>query len=111
MKLNVNMNVNMNLNRLARAAVCAGLLASAALLASCGGSGDAVSNFHATRVLAFGDETSVITADQKKYTVNALLTDGSNAVDCSNNLIWVQVVASIYGLTFPQCPGTAVDPA
>jgi outer membrane lipase/esterase len=88
----------------------AGLLAIAALLASCGGGGTPTSTFHATRVISFGDEYSVITADHKKYSVNAVIADGSNAIDCTNNLIWVQAVASIYGLVFPECPGTFVDP-
>lgn len=99
-----------NVFGVAGAALRTGLLACAALLASCGGGGTPVSNFHATRVISFGDEYSVITADHKKYSVNAVLTDGSNAIDCTNNLLWIQYVAAIYGLVFPQCPGTAVDP-
>jgi outer membrane lipase/esterase len=99
----------LKVNAIARAAMRAGLLATALLLASCGGGGTPVSSFHASRVLAFGDETSVITADPKKYTVNAVLADGSNTVDCTNNLIWIQQVAFIYNLTFPQCPGAVVD--
>jgi lysophospholipase L1-like esterase len=94
----------------ARAALQATLLASLALIASCGGGGTPASDFHATRVIAFGDETSVITADHKKYSVNAVLTDGSNAIDCVNNLIWIQYVASIYGLVFPECANGVVDP-
>ena len=95
----------------ARAASCAGVLGLAALLASCGGSSESTSTFSATRVIAFGDEFSVITAGQKKYSINALLPGSSTAVDCSSNPIWVQVVAGRYGLVFPQCPGDAADPA
>ena len=97
-------------NAIARAAVCAGMLASAALLASCGGGGQPVVVFNATRVIAFGDEFSVITSDQKKYTVNALLASSTTAVDCLSNPLWIQLLAARYGLVFPQCPGDTPDP-
>jgi outer membrane lipase/esterase len=103
--------MKLNVIGFARAALHAGLLASAALLASCGGGGTQSSNFHATRVISFGDESSVITADHKKYSVNAVLADGSNAIDCTSSPIWNQEVAAIYGLVFPQCPNGLVDPA
>ena len=79
------------------------------LLASCGG-GEQASSYFATRVLAFGDESSVINADRSKYTVNALSSSGTTtSLDCTANPIWIQAVAAIYGLTFPQCPSdTAV---
>lgn len=83
--------------------VATGVLA-AALLTSCGG-GQQVSQFHATRVIAFGDETSVINADQSKYSVNAVAANGG--FDCLANPLWIQTVAGLYGLTFPQCPGAA----
>lgn len=86
----------------------AGLL-GAALLASCGG-GEQVESFTATRVIAFGDESSVINADGSKYTVNALLASSSTAFDCASNPIWIQSVAAVYGLVFPQCAGTVADP-
>ena len=69
-------------------------------LASCGG-GEQVQTFTATRVFAFGDETSVINSDGSKYTVNAINADGTYA--CGSNPVWVQSVAAIYGLVFPQC--------
>ena len=53
---------------------------AATLLASCGG-GTQLVPFDAQRVLVFGDETSVITAVGKKYTVNALLADARTAAD------------------------------
>jgi hypothetical protein len=84
-----------------------GVAAAAALvgLASCGG-GEQVQQFTATRVFAFGDETSVINADGSKYTINAVKTDGS--FDCASNPLWIQSVAGIYGLVFPQCNTAAV---
>jgi outer membrane lipase/esterase len=99
--------MKLNVKEIARAALCAGSLAAAALLASCGG-GEQVSSFSATRVIAFGDETSVLTASGKKYTVNALLSGSSTAVDCTSNPIWTQIVAANYGLVFPQCNSTDV---
>ena len=97
--------MKLNVNGFARAA----LLAAVALLASCGGGGQ-VQTFHATRVIAFGDEFSVINANGSKYTVNALLSGSSTLLDCAANPIWVQTLAATYGLVFPQCPGTTPDP-
>jgi lysophospholipase L1-like esterase len=92
-----------------RAALFAGVLASA-LLASCGG-GQAVSSFTATRVLSFGDESSVINANGSKYTVNAFVTGSTSALDCTADPLWIQEVASIYGLQFPQCSqGSPIQP-
>jgi outer membrane lipase/esterase len=79
-----------------------------AALAGCGG-GQLVEQFHPARILAFGDEASVITSDGRKYTVNALLPDNMT-FDCASNPIWVQVLASGYGLVFQECPGTATSP-
>lgn len=97
------------LNGLSRAALLVGVLASA-LLASCGG-GEQVQTFVATRVIAFGDESSVINPNGSKYTVNALTTSGTTTFDCNSNPLWIQSLAAVYGLAFPECPGaTAVDP-
>ena len=68
-------------NGLGRAALLAGVLASA-LLASCGG-GEQVSTFTASRVIAFGDESSLINSNGSKYTVNALVSGSTTAFDCS----------------------------
>ena len=103
MKLNVYGGV-------ARAALRAGALAAAVLvLSSCGGGG-AKQTYFPSRVIAFGDEFSVITAAQKKYTVNALAVGSSSAVDCTANPIWIQTLATFYGLVFPQCAGDVADP-
>jgi outer membrane lipase/esterase len=100
MKLNV-------IGGLVRAAACAGALASLALLSSCGG-GTATQTFFATRVIAFGDESSVINTDGSKYTINALQAGSTTALDCISSPIWVQAVANMYGLAFPQCPGATI---
>ena len=85
---------------------CCGALA-ATLLASCGG-GDLVSTFSAQRVIAFGDETSVIDdnladANGRKYSVNGIVSTSDSTRDCQNNPLWIQKVAGSFGLVFPQC--------
>jgi phospholipase/lecithinase/hemolysin len=96
-------------NGMGRAALLASLLASA-LLASCGG-GEQVQQFVPTRIIAFGDESSVIKTDGSKYTVNALVSGSTTQIDCSANPIWIQTLATAYGYVFPECPGTlVVDP-
>lgn len=85
---------------------CAALLA-AALLAGCGG-GQQGERFAAARVLAFGDESSVIDAAGRKYTVNALQADGVS-IDCTANPLWIQTLAESFGLVFRECPGLRVD--
>jgi hypothetical protein len=83
--------------------------AMAALLMACGGGTSQVDTFFATRVFAFGDETSVLTAEGRKYSVN-VLTD-ADALDCAKQPIWVQAVASIYGHVFAECnPDNVADP-
>ena len=92
-----------------RRAALALLLGTATWLASCGG-GTQVEPFQPTRVLAFGDENSVITAEGRKYTVNGLKTDanGVKALDCDVHGLWVQRLASGFGLLFPECNPNAV---
>lgn len=91
-----------------------GLLALAGL-ASCGGGGQ-VEPFEPTRILAFGDEVSVIGSDGRKYSVNAFRitnpdtnppTESTTELDCARNPIWIQSVASEFDLVFDRCPGTA----
>jgi phospholipase/lecithinase/hemolysin len=79
----------------------------AAVLVSCGG-GEQVEKFAPTRILAFGDENSVIESDGRKYTVNYQL-DSASAIDCTQFPLWIQALASNYNLPFPQCAGTATS--
>jgi lysophospholipase L1-like esterase len=94
-----------------------GMAALAALgaLASCGGGGLVVP-FNPTRILAFGDELSVIESDGRKYTVNAFkitdsttnpVTESTTELDCTRNPIWIQTVATNFALPFDRCLGTA----
>lgn len=90
--------------RLAASAVCL-----TALLSACGGGTSSVEAFTPDRVIAFGDDLSALTATGNKYTVNALKTDGSGAIDCEANPLWIQTVASVYGYRFAECLGTATE--
>ena len=107
------MNLPTFLRRARRAAL---VLTAAVLAASCGGGVSTNDEFEAARVLSFGDEASVLDdsaepGNARKYTINGLNED--DEIDCTVNRIWVQVVAAIYGHTFPQCNplGTADLPS
>ncbi len=83
-----------------------GIAALAALLASCGG--EELVPFNPARILVFGDQASVITvapvaSEGRKYTINAVNPD-TGAIDCTRNLIWIQILATNYGMGFPECP-------
>lgn len=94
---------------LARRCRPAVLAVSAALLAACGGGTSQVEVFVAERLVAFGDESSVLTSGGYKYSVNQL-TD-TDALDCAARPIWVQYLATAYGMVFAECnPTNIVDP-
>lgn len=108
----------MNFNFLMwRVAACRSLaaLAGAAALASCGG-GEQVVKFAPTRLIAFGDEASVIedvnnNANGRKHTVNAVKVD-LVTLDCKASPVWIQIVGSAYAIVFPQCnPDALPSPA
>lgn len=85
------------------------LLAVAGSLSACGGGTSQVEPFVAERVLAFGDETSTLTPDGRKYSVNVLNDDKSLA--CEREPIWTQAIANIYGFVFAECnPKAVADP-
>lgn len=104
--------MRLNASEVRRAALRCGVLALATLAVSCGG-GSAASNFVATRILAFGDETSVIVdvngdANGSKYSVNAAVSTTDATIACRSSPLWIQVIASNFSsnLVFPQCnPG------
>ena len=116
----------MSLNRLfarrpgrATLALCA-----AAVLSACGG-GDRVESYEPQRLLAFGDELSLIddatvvtgtntvtgaptssgAGNGVKYTVNGF-NGTTGALDCTINPVWVQQLASDMGMAFRQCAGS-----
>lgn len=80
-----------------------------ALLGACGGGTSSIEAFIPDRVIAFGDDLSALTATGRKYAVNALKTDGTGAVDCEANPLWIQTVAGIYGYRYAECLGTATE--
>jgi len=98
----------------ARASAWACVAASLAGLASCGGG--LVEPFVPTRVIALGDELSVIEADGRKHAINAFKitdattnppTESTTELDCTRNPIWIQVVAADLRLAFDRCLGSA----
>ena len=76
-------------------------VAGLAMLSACGGGTSQVETFQPLRYFAFGDETSVLETGGRKYAVNAL--DTSGRLDCTQQPIWVQQVASAYGFAFAEC--------
>src|SRR5687767_13559351 len=76
-------------------------------LAGCGGGGDLIDPFRPTRQLSFGDESSVITADGKYYSINGV-NSTTGAIDCTLHPNWVQYLASRFGFVFAQCNPSAV---
>jgi phospholipase/lecithinase/hemolysin len=74
------------------------------LLVACGGGTTQEQVFTPGRVIAFGDEASVLTSTGRKYSINGLAAGG--AIDCAVNPIWIQTVASTYSFGFPQCSPT-----
>jgi hypothetical protein len=91
-------------------------LGAALLLAACGG-GDRASDFHPVRVIAFGDESSVLddsaeAGNARKYGVNPVF---SSTLNCHAYPNWTQYVAESYGLYFPECsaglPAGAATPS
>lgn len=75
--------------------------AAVGLAAACGG-GEQVNPFQPRRMVSFGDQTSAIESDGRKYTVNFIDLE-TDAIDCKQNPNWVQVVSNSYGFSFEQC--------
>jgi outer membrane lipase/esterase len=79
------------------------------LLAGCGGSTSTVDAFVPGRLLVFGDDLSTLTPDGRKYTVNAI--DENGFLQCQANPLWVQSLASFYGMVFAECnPDVQANP-
>lgn len=100
-----------NVDRGRRTLRCGAALA-ASLLVACGG-GSQVQTFEPNRIIAFGDESSVIddvgrAANGRKYSVNATVSDTDPTIACDLNPLWIQVVATAHNLVFPQCNRSGV---
>ena len=92
------------------AGLAAGLMLT--LLSSCGGGTERVESFEPARYIAFGDEMSVLTKEPpqgRKYTVNALNSDGSGGIDCtaSGSGLWTQGIANQFAFVFEECNPSA----
>ena len=87
----------------------AATLAAAALVAACGGGTSQFEPFVAQRVFAFGDDSSALRSDGKRYGVNGVNAT-TGAIDCTLEPLWVQVIAGYYGFVFAEC-NLAATPA
>ena len=110
--------MRLNASEVGRAAAACGVLAAMLLMASCGGS-QQQNDFVPGRIIAFGDETSVIVdtlgnGNGSKYGINGVLSPTAPAIVCFNNPIWIQILARSYpNIVFPQCnpaPFAVLDP-
>jgi len=77
------------------------MVAVVALIAGCGGS-EQIAPFEPTRAVTFGDENGVILQSGKKYTINGL-DSSTRLVDCKQNMVWTQWLASGFSMVYPQC--------
>jgi outer membrane lipase/esterase len=89
-----------------------GLLATSltALLVACGGGGGQVEPFAPTRLLSFGDESSLVLPDGRRYSVSDFKRNASDntvvqppTVDCAANPIWTQTMATNFGFVMAAC--------
>lgn len=85
---------------------------AAVLLGACGGGTSQVEPFVPARVIALGDENSVIvndgTNDGFKYSIND--RRGTTAGKCAALPTFAQSLASLYGFAFEQCNPSALVP-
>ena len=92
------------------------VLVSAALLAACGGGTEQVKSFKPSRLIVFGDESSMIEVavdatgvhDGFKYGINNRSASTSNK--CLALPSFAQNLASLYGFAFEQCNPTKITP-
>jgi outer membrane lipase/esterase len=74
----------------------------AAVVAGCGGGTTQYDPFVAGRVLAFGDDTSAMLPDGRRWGINGV-DPITGAPDCNQEPNWVQSVAGYYGYIFAEC--------
>lgn len=78
-------------------AVAFATILAAAALTACGGDVTRVQAFQPSRILALGDQYSVITDTGRKYSIS---TPDFNCVNYPN---WTQSLAANFGMVFAQC--------
>jgi outer membrane lipase/esterase len=84
-------------------------LATAALLAACGGGTSTIDAFIPDSIVSFGDESSLLLPDGRRYGVNRLTAE--KALDCRANPVWTQYLAAQYALVFAECnPDQVAEP-
>lgn len=92
--------------------VLAPVALAAALLVACGGGTSQVQAFKPNRVIALGDENSVIvndgTNDGYRYTIND--RRGTAVGKCALLPTFVQALGSYYGFAYEQCNPSAATP-
>lgn len=100
------MNPGRRTVRLARRMLCG--LAAAAALAGCGGGTSQFEPFEPEQYVAFGDETSLIRSDGRRFIANPL--NAAGAIDCAAEPIWTQAVATQLNFVFKECnPANATE--
>lgn len=82
--------------------LAAATLGLSLLVAGCGGGTSQFEPFVPDEYHAFGDESSLILPDGRRYTVNPLATLGGG-IDCRAEPIWTQAMATHYGFVFQEC--------
>ena len=83
------------------------LALSALLLGGCGGSVSRVEPFAPQAIAAFGDESSLILPDGRKYGVNYRdITVTPSVLTCATYPVWTQQVAANFGFAFAECNPT-----
>lgn len=84
-----------------------GGIALAAALVACGGGTSQYDPFDPGRLIVFGDENSLLDAQGHRWSINYIDKKGDGTADdvfdCTGNGIWVQRLASHYGLVFAEC--------
>ena len=74
------------------------------LLAACGGGTSQIEPFAPRQIIVLGDESAVLAADGKSYSINALTS--TNAIDCSGLRIWTQQLVASFGMALDRCNPT-----
>jgi hypothetical protein len=72
-----------------------------ALLAACGGGTSQIEPFEPRQIILLGDESAVLTADGKSYSINALTA--TNTINCSGLPIWTQLLVTSFGMVVDRC--------
>jgi phospholipase/lecithinase/hemolysin len=77
-------------------------------LAACGG-GSQIEPFRPRQIILLGDESAVLAADGKNFSINGL--DANNAIACTVHPIWTHNLAANFGLVLDRCNPSAATVA